>query len=58
MKKLIKFLRDEEGLEMVEWGLMAALFALALAFAIGTMATGAGTFFNNIGSYLGAVVVP
>ena len=57
MKKLFKFFKDEEGIEIVEWGLMAALFAIAVGVAMTYMAGGINTFFNNIGDYLSAVVV-
>ena len=58
MKKLFKFLKDEEGIEIVEWGLMAALFAIAVGVAMTAMAAGASEFFTDIGTYLGGVVVP
>ena len=57
MKKIFKFLKDEEGIEIVEWGLMAALFAIAVGVAMTYMAGGISTFFNNIGDYLSDVVV-
>ena len=57
MKKLFKFLKDEEGIEIVEWGLMAALFAIAVGVAMTAMAGGISTFFQNIGDYLAGVTV-
>ncbi len=58
MKKLLKFLKEEEGIEIVEWALMAALFALAGGVAAGTMAGSIGTFFTNVGTYLSGLPVP
>jgi Flp pilus assembly pilin Flp len=50
----MKFLREESGMEMVEWSLVAILFALVagLAFTgVGTAVTGA---LNNIATQLTA----
>ena len=58
MKKLLKFLKEEEGIESLEWGLMAALFAFGLIVAIGLMAGGVSTFFNKIGTEFGGATVP
>jgi len=58
MKKLFKFLKDEEGIETLEWGLMAALFALGLGVAITAMENGMSNFFTDIGTYLDGVAVP
>ena len=58
MKKLFKFLKDEEGIEIVEWALMCALFAIGAATAIGLAEDGVSAFFTDIGTYLGNVVVP
>ena len=43
---LMKFLREESGMEMVEWSLVAILFALVAGAAftgVGTAVTGALT---------------
>jgi Flp pilus assembly pilin Flp len=58
MKRLLKFLKDKEGIEIVEWALMAALFALAAGAAAGVMAGNVGTFFTNVGTYLAGLPVP
>ena len=58
MKKFLKFFRDEEGIEIVEWALMAALFALGCAVAVGLLAGDVSTFFNNIGAYLTSLTIP
>ena len=48
MKKLLKFLKDEEGIEMVEWAIMAALFALVVAAAIPGVTTAVSTGYGKI----------
>ena len=58
MKKLIRFFKGEEGIEIVEWALMCALFALGCAVAIGLLAGDVTTFFGNIGAYLAGLSVP
>jgi Flp pilus assembly pilin Flp len=58
MKKLFKFLKDEEGIEIVEWALMGALFALGCTAAISALAGDVSTFFGNIGTYLSGLPVP
>ncbi len=58
MKRLLRFFKDEEGVEIVEWGLMAALFALAAGAGMTLMAGGVTTFFTAVGSYLGGLPVP
>jgi len=60
MKKFLKFFKDEEGIEIIEWALMAALFALAAGTFVTTMAGagGVGGFFTNVGTYLGTLPVP
>jgi len=58
MKKLLKIFRDEEGIEIVEWALMCALFALGCAVAIGLLSADVSTFFGSIGTYLTTLTVP
>jgi Flp pilus assembly pilin Flp len=49
MKELAKrFLRDEKGLETVEWTIMAALIILGLVFAISTLQDEIGNTFNKL----------
>ena len=55
--KLIKFLRDEDGVTAIEYGLIAGLVAIAIiagATAIGTDLKG---IFNAIGTKLGLVSI-
>ena len=58
MKKLFRFFKDEQGIEIVEWALMCALFALGCAVAIGLLSTDVSTFFGSIGTYLTELTVP
>ena len=58
MKKLLRFLKEEEGIEVLEWGIMAALFALAMGVAITYLAGGVSTFFNTIADNFSGASVP
>jgi Flp pilus assembly pilin Flp len=58
MKKMLKFFKDEEGIEIVEWGLMAALFALGVAVAIVVLQGGVSTFFNSVAGWFNGVSMP
>ena len=58
MKKLFKFLKDEEGIEIVEWALMAALFALGCAAAIILLTGGVSAFFNAMASWWNGTTLP
>ena len=58
MEKLLKFLKEEEGIEVLEWGIMAALFALAMGVAITYLAGGVGTFFSTIADNFSSANVP
>ena len=49
MKDLIKrFVREEEGATMVEYGLMVALIALVCIGAVALVGTQLKTLFNNV----------
>ena len=52
MKQLLnstrKFLRDEEGVTMIEYGLIAALIALAVVATVVTIGTNLNTVFKKI----------
>ena len=37
MKTLVSFLKDERGLETIEWTIMAALIVLGIVVAVGTL---------------------
>ncbi len=38
MEKIRRFLKDEEGIEFVEWALMCAGFAMVVYLALGPLA--------------------
>ncbi len=42
------FVRDEDGLEMVEWAIVAALITTAAAAALTTLGTSVATKFNDM----------
>lgn len=48
-----RFHKDERGVTMVEYGIMAALIAVALVTAIGLLTGGISTAFSNIATTLG-----
>jgi Flp pilus assembly pilin Flp len=57
MREFIKRLViEEEGMEMVEWALVAAVFALAGIAAWGTLASTLSTALNNIGTRVSTAV--
>jgi pilus assembly protein Flp/PilA len=47
-----KFVSDEEGATMVEYGLMLALIAVVCLTAVTTVGTGAKTMFTSISASL------
>ena len=49
MKNLIqRFIREEEGQDLIEYALLAALIAVALIATLGLVATGTNNIFSNI----------
>ena len=51
-KYLKKFLRDEEGATMVEYGLMVALIAIACILAVTAVGTGLDALFQQVAAAL------
>jgi pilus assembly protein Flp/PilA len=49
-KLLKKFVADESGATAIEYGLIAALIALALVAALTTLGPKIGNTFNNVGN--------
>ncbi|WP_417459952.1 Flp family type IVb pilin [Kordiimonas sp.] len=49
MKLLTKFRRDEEGATAIEYGLIAALIAIALITALNTLGDDLSTKFEEVG---------
>ncbi len=58
MKKILRFLKDEEGVTAIEYGLIAALIAVAIIVGAGLTGTGLNTLFSNVGTKVSGVVVP
>jgi len=52
-----QFARDEEGANAIEYGLVAALVAVALAAALTTLKGEITTFLGAVGTKLGAVAL-
>lgn len=50
MNKLMKFIKDEEGLETVEYAIMLAFIAVGLIIAIGFLRDTVAEKFNNAAS--------
>ena len=50
MQNTVRFLRDEEGVVAIEYGLMAVFIALAIVVGAGLLGDGLNTLFTNIGS--------
>jgi pilus assembly protein Flp/PilA len=58
MKKILRFLKSEEGVTAIEYGLIAALIAVAIIVGAGLTGGGLNTLFTNVGNKVSAVVVP
>lgn len=54
MEKLRKFIRDEEGVTAIEYGMIAGITALAIVAVIGTSRTAMDTIWGLIDQGLGA----
>ena len=54
MKKVRRFLKDEEGLEIVEWALLCAGFALACIAIFPTLVTAVQGLYERVATALAA----
>ena len=54
MQNFARFLKDESGATAIEYGLIAALIAVAIIGAVTTVGSNATTTFNTVGSRIGA----
>jgi len=54
MKKLISFLKDEEGATAVEYGLMVALIAAVIVGVVSTIGTKLNAQFTAVDTKLGS----
>ena len=52
MTKLFELLRNTKGATAIEYGLIAALIAVAAIAALGNVGNKLGTTFNNVSSQL------
>ena len=51
-KAIMNFLRDEEGVTAIEYGLIAALIALAIITAVTLVGTNLDIIFNDVADTL------
>lgn len=54
----MKFLREESGMEMVEWSLVAILFALVAGAAFTTVGTSVTTAMNGVATQITPAAAP
>ena len=54
MQFIRKMIKDEKGATAIEYGLIAALIAVAAITAMGNIGTQLGTTFNNVASEMAA----
>lgn len=52
MERLKRFLKDEDGVTAIEYGLIAALIAVAIIAAVGLIGGNLSTIFNHIADQL------
>ncbi|MEW6440383.1 MAG: Flp family type IVb pilin [bacterium] len=52
MEKLVKFLKDEEGVTAIEYGLIAVLIALAIIAGVTLVGTNLNATFNRVATHL------
>jgi pilus assembly protein Flp/PilA len=58
IKSIQAFARDEEGVTAIEYGLIAALVAVAIIVGATALGTSLGTLFQDISDKISAIVVP
>ena len=52
-QRLLEFFRDESGQDLIEYGLILAVMALALIASMTSLTNTIGNFFNNnVGNHL------
>jgi pilus assembly protein Flp/PilA len=52
IEKIVAFLRQEDGVSAIEYGLIAALIAVAIAAVVGTVGTDLSAAFTSISAKL------
>ena len=59
MKNLmIRFVREEEGQDLVEYGFLIVFIALVVAVGLNTLGVNLRTFYNNLSTAVGPAVTP
>lgn len=53
MEKITRFMEDEEGVTLIEYGLIAALIAVALVVTLTSVKTALVTLFDKVVTALG-----
>jgi len=56
MKTFMRFLRDEEGVTALEYGLIAGLIAVAIITAVALLGTNLSAMFNVIAAKIPATI--
>ena len=54
MERIKRFLKDEEGVTMIEYGLIAALIAVVVIGVLTTLGTNLNTKFNSVATAVGS----
>lgn len=54
MQNFARFLKDESGATAIEYGLIAALIAVAIIGAVGALGNNTATKFNEVATAIGA----
>jgi pilus assembly protein Flp/PilA len=54
MERIKRFLKDEEGVTMIEYGLIAALIAVVVIGVLTTLGQNLNTKFNNVATAVGS----
>ena len=52
MKSIVRFLRDEEGVTAIEYGLLASLIAVAIITAVTLLGTNLNIVFGKVSTAL------
>lgn len=58
MERLKRFLKDEDGVTAIEYGLIAALIAVAIIAAVGFIGTNLSNIFDYIAGKLEEIPTP
>jgi pilus assembly protein Flp/PilA len=54
MEKMKRFLKDEEGVTAIEYGLIAALIAVVIIGAVATLGTNLSSKFSTVATHVSA----